>query len=291
MRIRFYINDQEERSLALWSEQRKAYLTADDIFGEVATCLSEDPEDTVAEMQRIHEFLADPAAVPVNPAWVLDSSLPCTPSKIVCLGKSYADHAREFDGDAVEEPAIFLKAPSALTACSDVVLYPPGCSKLDYEIELAAVVNRILKNATPEEAARAIGGYTLMCDYSERANQLEHGGQWTKGKSYDSFAPMGPTFISADELGDGSGIPLELKVNGEVRQQGNTDDLMWPVARLVAYVSGFMTLWPGDVISTGTPGGVGMGMEPPCFLRPMDQVTWGSPAFGYVTQVVALDDC
>ncbi len=128
-----------------------------------------------------------------------------------------------------EEPAVFLKSPSAITSCSDVVLYPPGCDKLDYEIELAVVIKDVLKNASPEEAARAISGYTLMCDYSERANQLEHGGQWTKGKSYDSFAPMGPTFISADELGDGSGIPLELKVNGEVRQSGNTDGLIWPV--------------------------------------------------------------
>lgn len=100
-----------------------------------------------------------------------------------------------------------------------------------------------------------------MCDYSERANQLEHGGQWTKGKSYDSFAPVGPTFISAEELGDGSGVPLELKVNGEIRQQGNTDGLIWPVPELVAYVSRFMTLWPGDVLSTGTPGRRGDGNE------------------------------
>jgi 2,4-diketo-3-deoxy-L-fuconate hydrolase len=169
-------------------------------------------------------------------------------------------------------------------------LYPPGCDKLDYEIELAVVIKEMLKNASPEEAARAISGYTLMCDYSERANQLEHGGQWTKGKSYDSFAPMGPTFISADELGDGAGIPLELRVNGEVRQSGNTDGLIWPVPRLIAYVSRFMTLWPGDVVSTGTPGGVGMGMKPPVYLKPGDVVEWGSPAFGFASQAVVIDD-
>ena len=152
------------------------------------------------------------------------------------------------------------------------------------------MIKNVLKNASPEEAARAISGYTLMCDYSERANQLEHGGQWTKGKSYDSFAPMGPTFISAEELGDGSGIPLELKVNGEVRQQGNTDGLIWPVPRLIAYISRFMTLWPGDVVSTGTPGGVGMGMNPPGYLKPGDVVEWGSPAFGYASQAVVIDD-
>ena len=290
MKIRFYLNDQAERIMALWSESRGEYLVADSVFAEVDACICGETDSSGEEMKRIAAFLDNPAAKAVDPDWMIDTALPCSPSKLVCLGKSYADHAKEFDGDPVQEPAIFLKSPSAITSCSDVVLYPPGCDKMDYEFELAVVIKNVLKNASPEEAALAISGYTLMCDYSERANQLEHGGQWTKGKSYDSFAPMGPTFISAEELGDGSGIPLELKVNGEVRQQGNTDGLIWPVPRLIAYISRFMTLWPGDVVSTGTPGGVGMGMNPPGYLKPGDVVEWGSPAFGYASQAVVIDD-
>lgn len=276
--------------MALWSESRGEYLAADSVLTEVDACICGETGACGEEMKRIAAFLDSAAAKAVNPEWMIDTALPCSPSKLVCLGKSYADHAKEFDGDSVQEPAVFLKSPSAITSCSDVVLYPPGCDKLDYEIELAVVIKEVLKNASPEEAARAISGYTLMCDYSERANQLEHGGQWTKGKSYDSFAPMGPTFISSDELGDGAGIPLELKVNGEVRQSGNTDGLIWPVPRLIAYVSRFMTLWPGDVVSTGTPGGVGMGMKPPVYLKPGDVVEWGSPAFGFASQAVVIDD-
>ena len=274
--------------MALWCESRGESLVADSVFAEVDACICGETGSCGEEIKRIAAFLDNTAAKAVDPEWTIDTALPCSPSKLVCLGKSYADHAKEFDGDSVQEPAVFLKSPSAITSCSDVVLYPPGCDKLDYEIELAVVIKEVLKNASPEEAARAISGYTLMCDYSERANQLEHGGQWTK--SYGSLAAMGATFISADELGDGAGIPLELKVNGEVRQSGNTDGLIWPVPRLIAYVSRFMTLWPGDVVSTGTPGGVGMGMKPPVYLKPGDVVEWGSPAFGFASQAVVIDD-
>lgn len=192
VKIRFYLNDQAGRIMALWSESRGEYLVADSVVAEVDACICGETDSCGEEMKRIAEFLDNPAAKAVDPDWMIDTALPCSPSKLVCLGKSYAAHAKEFDGDPVQEPAIFLKSPSAITSCSDVVLYPPGCDKLDYEIELAVVIKNVLKNASPEEAAKAISGYTLMCDYSERANQLEHGGQWTKGKSYDSFAPMGP---------------------------------------------------------------------------------------------------
>ena len=276
--------------MALWSESRGEYLAADSVLAEVDACICGETGSCGEEIKRIAAFLDNTAAKAVDPEWTIDTALPCSPSKLVCLGKSYADHAKEFDGDSVQEPAVFLKSPSAITSCSDVVLYPPGCDKLDYEIELAVVIKEVLKNASPEEAARAISGYTLMCDYSERANQLEHGGQWTKGKSYDSFAPMGPTFNSADVLRDGAGIPLVLKWIGAARQSGNTDGLIWPVPRLIAYVSRFMTLWPGDVVSTGTPGGVGMGMKPPVYLKPGDVVEWGSPAFGFASQAVVIDD-
>ena len=178
--------------MALWSESRGEYLVADSVFAEVDACICGETGSCGEEIKRIAAFLDNTAAKAVDPEWTIDTALPCSPSKLVCLGKSYADHAKEFDGDSVQEPAVFLKSPSAITSCSDVVLYPPGCDKLDYEIELAVVIKEVLKNASPEEAARAISGYTLMCDYSERANQLEHGGQWTKGKSYDKLCPNGP---------------------------------------------------------------------------------------------------
>jgi 2-keto-4-pentenoate hydratase/2-oxohepta-3-ene-1,7-dioic acid hydratase in catechol pathway len=211
------------------------------------------------------------------------------PSKLVCLGKSYGAHAREFDGDSPSEPSIFLKAPSAICSANAPVLRPQGCQMLDYEIELAVLIGSPLKRASVSEASQSIIGYTLMCDYSERDWQLHHGGQWTKGKSYDSFAPLGPCLITQDEAPDINNLPLHLSVNGIIRQNGNTSDLIMPVANLVAYVSQFMTLQPGDVISTGTPSGVAMGMEHPQYLLPGDQVRWGSDLFGFNTQIVKED--
>ncbi len=289
MKLRFVIDREGERITTLWSESRQAWLNANEMLEDVEYCLTDEPAPGCAARRRIEAFADSPTAQAVDDFAMLDMALPSYPSKLVCLGKSYADHAKEFDGTEVKEPAVFMKAVSAITSCDDDVLIPPGCSKLDYEVELAVVLGDYLKNATAEQAREAICGYTLMCDYSERANQLEHGGQWTKGKSYDTFAPLGPCFITKEALGDGGNIPLELKVNGELRQQGNTDDLIMSVPELVAYVSRFMTLWPGDVIATGTPGGVGMGMQPPQFLKAGDVVEWGSPLFGYACQTVVND--
>lgn len=178
--------------MALWSESRGEYLVADSVFAEVDACICGETDSSGEEMKRIAAFLDNPAAKAVDPDWMIDTALPCSPSKLVCLGKSYADHAKEFDGDPVQEPAIFLKSPSAITSCSDVVLYPPGCDKLDYEIELAVVIKNVLKNASPEEAALAISGYTLMCDYSERANQLEHGGSGPRGRATTALLRWAP---------------------------------------------------------------------------------------------------
>ena len=150
--------------MALWSESRGEYLAADSVLADVDACICGETGACGEEMKRIAAFLDSAAAKAVNPEWMIDTALPCSPSKLVCLGKSYADHAKEFDGDSVQEPAVFLKSPSAITSCSDVVLYPPGCDKLDYEIELAVVIKEMLKNASPEEAARAISGYTVMFD-------------------------------------------------------------------------------------------------------------------------------
>ena len=151
------------------------------------------------------------------------------------------------------------------------------------------VLGDTLHRATPQEAKKAILGYTLMCDYSERSYQLEHGGQWTKGKSYDTFAPFGPVLVSKDEIPNPDALRLQLKVNGEVRQDASTAELVMPVADLVAYVSQFITLNAGDIVSTGTPGGVGMGMNPPRYLKEGDVVEFGCDAIGWVTQRVECE--
>ena len=216
----------------------------------------------------------------------VSSALHVQPCSLVCLGKTYADHAKEFSGDAPTEPSIFMKATSAISSDLSYVLNPTGARKLDYEVELAVIIGDTLHRASEAEVRRAIVGYTLMCDYSEREWQLEHAGQWTMGKSYDTFAPFGPVLVTKDEIPNPDNLTLELRVNGDLRQQANTSQLIMSVAQLVAYVSQFMTLNPGDVVSTGTPGGVGMGMTPPRYLKPGDSVEFSCSAIGSVTQTV-----
>ncbi len=287
MKIRYYINNVGDRVCSLWNEALGCYVDASNIENKIKEAVyGDDPVTKDVSAELIKEASREPID---EDEWKRDVPLSLSPSKIVCLGVSYADHAKEFDHSEVVEPAIFLKAISALCSSADPVLCPKGSTHLDYEIELALVIKKRLKNASVDEAAMAIAGYTLLCDYSEREYQLKRGGQWTKGKSYDSFAPVGPSLVTIDELGDGSGIPLELKVNGELRQMGNTSDLIWSVPRLVAYISQFMTLMPGDLISTGTPSGVAMGMSEPGYLRAGDEVEWGTPEIGWNKQVVEPD--
>lgn len=194
------------------------------------------------------------------------------PSKLVCVGKNYADHAKEFGGKVPEEPVLFMKASTACSGPFDDVILPSGCEKLDYEVELAVVIGRTAGRISEYEAIDYIAGYTVMCDYSERCWQKEHSGQWVKGKSADTFAPLGPCLVTPDELPDPQSLCLWTKVNGEKRQNGWSGNMMFSVPYLVSYISRFMTLLPGDVIATGTPAGVGMGFTPPKFLRAGDQV-------------------
>ncbi|CAN5254971.1 fumarylacetoacetate hydrolase family protein [soil metagenome] len=181
------------------------------------------------------------------------------PSKIVCIGLNYREHARETNKPIPGEPIIFLKAPSALCGPNDDLVLPKGSVKTDHEIELAVVIGRRASHVDWAGALDCIAGYTMMNDYSERAFQNEHGGQWTKGKSCDTFAPLGPYLATPDELGvvGTRALPLWLSVNGEIRQSGSTADMIFAVPEIVSYLSRFMSLLPGDVISTGTPAGVG----------------------------------
>jgi len=208
------------------------------------------------------------------------------PSKIVCIGLNFRDHAAESGMDIPREPVLFFKATTSLCGPNDDVMIPRGGTKLDWEVELAVVIGRLARYVEIDRADDYIAGYTLHNDYSERAFQLERGGQWVKGKSADTFAPLGPFLATRDELPDTSSLAMWLDVNGEARQRSSTANMIFGVPELVSYVSQFMTLLPGDVISTGTPAGVGLGMRPPTYLRPGDDVTLGIDRLGQSRQRV-----
>lgn len=207
------------------------------------------------------------------------------PSKIICIGLNYRDHAAETNAKVPSEPIIFSKATSAWSGPYDDLVIPKDSTKTDWEVELAVVIGRRASYVTEAQAYEYIAGYGVLNDYSERAFQKEHGGQWVKGKSADSFAPFGPWLVTKDEAGDVGNLELWLDVNGERRQHGNTSNLIFGVPFLVSYLSRFMTLLPGDVISTGTPAGVGMGMVPPVYLTPGDVCTLGVAGLGEQRQV------
>jgi 2-keto-4-pentenoate hydratase/2-oxohepta-3-ene-1,7-dioic acid hydratase in catechol pathway len=209
------------------------------------------------------------------------------PSKIICIGLNYRDHAEETGAALPAEPVIFFKATTALVGPDDDLVIPRGATKVDWEVELAVVIGREARYVAKDQAAGYVAGYALHNDYSERAFQLEHGGQWVKGKSADSFAPLGPFLATADELPDPHGLAMWLSVNGVTRQQSSTAQMVFDVPTLVSYLSGFMTLLPGDVISTGTPAGVGLGVKPePVYLKPGDVVELGIDGLGRSRQKV-----
>lgn len=289
MRLKYYVDEDGESVIGLWIPKRKQFI---DVTGQDDQIWAAMQPDGKKLRKEIETWISKgaPEGVVVDTEGLAESSaLHVQPCTIACLGKCYAEHAKEFSGEELSEPSLFLKSTSAISSDLSYVLNPTGAEKLDYEVELAVVVGDTLHRATPAEARRAIVGYTLMCDYSERSYQLEHGGQWTKGKSYDTFAPFGPIFVSKDEIPNPDALTLQLKVNGELRQNASTAQLIMPVADLVAYVSQFITLNPGDVVSTGTPGGVGMGMNPPQYLKPGDVVEFGCDAIGWVRQTVEAE--
>jgi len=210
------------------------------------------------------------------------------PSKIVCIGLNYRDHAAETGAQIPQEPVIFFKATSSLVGPDDDMVTPRGAEKVDWEVELAIVIGARASYVTKEDAARHIAGYALHNDYSERSFQLEHGGQWSKGKSADTFAPLGPFLATPDEIKDPQALPMWLTVNGETRQKSSTANMIFDVYTLVSYLSQFMSLLPGDVISTGTPAGVGLGIKPePVYLKVGDVVELGIDGLGRSRQKVA----
>lgn len=202
------------------------------------------------------------------------------PSKIVCVGLNYAKHAKESGMALPKEPVLFFKSTSAIVGPNDDVIIPKGSMKTDWEVELGVVIGKKANYVLEADAMDHVAGYVLHNDYSERAFQLEKEGQWVKGKSCDTFAPLGPFVVTRDEIKDPHNLNLWLKVNGETLQDENTSDLVFNIPQLVSYISQYMSLLPGDIISTGTPAGVGLGFTPPRYLKPGDVVELGIEGLG-----------
>ena len=208
----------------------------------------------------------------------------CRPSKIICIGLNYAKHAAESGMAVPKEPVLFFKATTAFCGPNDDVVIPRESKKTDWEVELAVVIGKRASYITKEDAMDYIAGYCLHNDYSEREFQIERGGQWVKGKSADTFAPTGPFLATKDEIPDPHNLRLWLDLNGQRLQDSNTNDLIFDIPTSIAYISQFMTLLPGDMISTGTPAGVGLGLNPQRYLVPGDVVTLGIEGLGQSTQ-------
>ena len=238
--------------------------------------------------QRLSSWLAAKgASAPRVPAGARLAAPIERPSKIVCIGLNFKDHAAESGMELPKEPVIFFKSTSALVGPDDPLVLPRNGFKVDWEVELAVVIGKTARYVEQDRAYEHVAGYALHNDYSERSFQLERGGQWVKGKSCDSFAPLGPYLATKDEIRDPHRLSMWLKVNGESRQRSSTANMVFGVPMLVSYLSQFMTLLPGDVISTGTPAGVGLGMKPePRYLKAGDVVELGIEGLGQSRQEV-----
>ncbi|MBG1233471.1 fumarylacetoacetate hydrolase family protein [Aestuariivirga litoralis] len=211
------------------------------------------------------------------------------PQKFVAIGLNYSDHAAESGLKVPPEPVVFTKHTSCLSGPNDVVTIPPRSQKSDWEVELGVIIGRKAKNITEKDAMKHVAGYCVVNDLSEREFQIERSGQWTKGKCYDTFGPVGPWLVTKDEVKDPQDLHLWLELNGKRVQDGSTKTMVYGVAFIVAYLSEFFTLMPGDIITTGTPPGVGMGMKPPQYLKPGDKMVIGIDGLGIQRQVVKRD--
>ncbi len=250
--------------------------TLRDLSGIVADIAGETLGDEA--LNRIRTI--DPASLPVMSA---DRVGACVGNvgKFICVGLNYADHAKETGKEPPPEPILFMKATTAVVGPNDDVEIPRTSAKTDWEVELGVLIGKRAKYVTEADALSYVAGYCVVNDVSERAFQSERGGQWTKGKSHDTFGPIGPWLVTRDEVADPQNLALWLDVDGQRRQTGNTSTMIFGVAHLVSYISQFMTLMPGDVIATGTPPGVGMGIKPtPVFLQPGQVMTLGIEGLG-----------
>lgn len=231
----------------------------------------------------------DPASLPLVDAATRLGACVAGTGKFICIGLNYADHAAESGMAVPPEPVIFMKATSAICGPNDPIVIPRGSEKTDWEVELAIIIGKAAKYVSPDDAMSHVAGYAVTNDVSERAFQTERSGQWTKGKSCDNFGQIGPWLVTRDEVADPQSLKMWLTVNGQTMQDGSTKTMVYGVKYLVSYLSQFMTLHPGDVISTGTPPGVGLGMKPPRYLKAGEVVELGIEGLGSQRQDVIAD--
>ena len=231
----------------------------------------------------------DPASLPLMPADTRLGACVADTGKFICIGLNYADHAAESGLEVPPEPVIFMKATSAICGPNDPIVIPRGSEKTDWEVELAVIIGKRAKYVSEADALDYVACYAITNDVSERAFQIERAGQWTKGKSCDNYGQIGPWLVTRDEVADPQDLPMWLTVNGKTMQDGSTKTMVYGVAHVVSYLSQFMSLQPGDVISTGTPPGVGMGQNPQQYLRPGDVVELGISGLGQQRQDVIAD--
>ena len=231
----------------------------------------------------------DTGSLPLAPEGARLGPCVANTGKFICIGLNYADHAAESGMEVPPEPVMFMKATSAICGPNDPIIIPRGSEKTDWEVELAVIIGRRAKYVSEEDALDHVAGYAVTNDVSERAFQIERAGQWTKGKSCDNYGQIGPWLVTRDEVADPQNLGMWLTVNGETKQDGSTRTMVYGVAYLVSYLSRFMSLHPGDVISTGTPPGVGMGQKPPRYLKPGDVVELGIEGLGSQRQDVIAD--
>jgi 2-keto-4-pentenoate hydratase/2-oxohepta-3-ene-1,7-dioic acid hydratase in catechol pathway len=236
-------------------------------------------------MERLSSFVKD-NELNILPDELLFAAPFARPSKIVCIGLNYAEHAKETGATPPAEPVVFMKSSTALVGPNDNIIIPKNSVKTDWEVELAVVISKKASYVSEESAMNHVAGYCLHNDISEREFQIERGGTWDKGKGCDTFAPMGPYLVTPDEIKDVNNLRLWLNVNGQKMQDGSTSTLIFKIPFIISYVSQFMTLLPGDVISTGTPAGVGLGMNPQVYLKPGDVVELGIDGLGEAKQNV-----
>ncbi|GAA4801810.1 fumarylacetoacetate hydrolase family protein [Olivibacter ginsenosidimutans] len=238
-------------------------------------------------LARLEEFVkANETTLVEIPEGTRLGSPVARPSKIVCIGLNYKDHAAETNAPIPAEPIIFMKSTTSLVGPNDDIILPKGSVKTDWEVEFGIVITKKASYVSESDAMDYVAGYVLHNDVSEREYQLERGGTWDKGKGCDTFAPVGPFLATKDEIEDINNVRLWLSVNGQLMQDGNTKNLIFNVPYIVSYISQFMTLLPGDIISTGTPAGVGLGFKPPVYLKPGDVVELGADGLGTSRQVV-----
>ncbi|MFZ9198737.1 MAG: fumarylacetoacetate hydrolase family protein [Paracoccaceae bacterium] len=231
----------------------------------------------------------DASTLPIVPSGTRLGPCVAGTGKLICIGLNYSDHAAETGATVPPEPIIFMKATSAICGPNDPIIIPRGSEKTDWEVELAVIIGTRAKYVTEAEALKHVAGYAVTNDVSERAYQIERSGQWTKGKSCDNFGQIGPWLVTRDEVANPQDLPMWLTVNGKTYQNGSTKTMVYGVAHLVSYLSQFMTLHPGDVISTGTPPGVGLGQKPPHYLKAGDVVELGIAGLGQQRQDVIAD--